>query len=211
MKIKIKNILLILILLTFLCGTLAAQEKSPSVAAEKASTTVKVEAEVKQQPTSISVNTSAVDFGLLDPVAAGKNRFSSPTINCSWNAPKGSTWEIKVSTTNSKHFPGIVDPTENHFLPLKLNHEDLGSNNPEVDANWSGDSASFIGVFDPAEDDKGPGSDGFLTTFTKSGQRPDIGNLDFKFAIEVLTDAHPTSYSGNVTLELIIDSLPKSE
>jgi len=176
--------------------------------AQGASTTVNVTAEVQQQPASITIDTASVEFGLLDPVAAGINRFKSSPLNCSWNAPLGSTWHIEVSTSNSGHFPGIVDPTGAHFLPLKYNHADLGPDDPNDDNNWSGENASFLWVFDSTDDGDGPGSDGFVTTFTEYGLQPDITDLDFVFAIEVADDAFPASYFGVVTFDLVVDSLP---
>ena len=156
-----------------------------------------------QQAPSITLNSAQFDFGSLDPVDAGVNRFLGTTINVAWNATIGSAWTIEVSTDNIPNFHGLLDNSGQHVIELKWNRNDTGGN-PNNQLDWQGDDTAvppadpkFFWVFD--SDDTG----GFAAKIATSGNDPDIANLDFKFACEVDNDQFPGAYRAVVDFDLI--------
>ncbi|NKB22797.1 MAG: hypothetical protein GKR87_16740 [Kiritimatiellae bacterium] len=143
-------------------------------------------------PTTLSLNSSSLDFGRLAPSPA-KFRFNSPKVTCSYFTEEPA-WHINVVTTNSLNKPALVS-NGGDFILLKFQTANFGGGsnpNPNDEASWAG-FFKFV-------------SDGTFDSILASPtiQSPNSDDLDLTFAVDAWGAAQ-TTYQGAVTFEFVIE------
>lgn len=110
---------------------------------------ISVAATLTESDTSITVSSTAVDFGELSIPDSGDAFYGTFGFNVAWKAPNGSNFSIVVYSDNAGDIPGLSDGTNS--VELKFNNENLGNpadvNNP-TSSEFAGASAMYLFVLD---------------------------------------------------------------
>ena len=142
----------------------------------------------------LTVTPETIGFGTLNAGPAD-HRFETTTLTATFftaTAP----WSIEVVTENPGNLPGLTSDGGDTMPQFKFNQSNFGIGDPEVDANWTGVSAVWKGVF----------TNGVTPSASTLGSSAslDVSPITFSFAVDAV-GAVQTNYSAQVRFDLVIE------